>query len=203
VHRRFGNRGPVTLKHHGARPASLGYPLAGDRGNCRKAPDLFKPERRGGSLGIGETAVKHLTFSNRSEEGVWHIAVPPGSQLTVRTIDTYPGVYPDEWYIELKDQDTRLTRAVAFPATNNAPVTGTIASGNATVLVHYFGGPARFPAGVSLTFTCTELKAPTTISSLPKAILEYPIIVIYSASWATLIALAVVIFWAHKRRNKP
>jgi hypothetical protein len=155
------------------------------------------------SLGTGDTAEKHLTFSNRSEEGVWHIAVPPGTQLTVRATDAYSAVYPDEWYIELKDQDTRLTRAVAFPATNNAPVTGTITSGNATVLVHYFGGPARFPTGVSLTFTCTEQKTTNPVSSLPKAILEYPIIVIYSASWATLIALAVVIFWVHKRRNKP
>ncbi len=37
---------------------------------------------------------------------------------------------------------------------------------------------------------------------MPKAILENPIIVIYSASWATLIALIVVIVWAHTRRNK-
>jgi hypothetical protein len=153
------------------------------------------------SLGTGETAVKYLTFSNRSEEGIWNVAVPSGSQLTVSATDAYSAVYPDEWYVELKDQDTRLTRAVAFPDTNNAPVTGTIASGNATVLVHYFGGPARFPAGVSVTFTCTRPENP--VSSLPKAILGYPIIVIYSASWATLIALVVVIFWAHKRHNKP
>ena len=118
-------------------------------------------------------------------------------------MDAYSTIYPDEWYVELKDQDTRLTRAVAFPATNNAPVSGTIASGNATVLVHYFGGPARFPAGVSVTFTCTEQKSPNPVSSLPKAILEYPIIVIYTASWATLVALVVVIFWVHKRRSKP
>ncbi|MFA5236558.1 MAG: LamG domain-containing protein [Methanoregula sp.] len=155
------------------------------------------------SLGGGQTASKRLTFSNRSEEGIWHIAVPPGTQLTVRATDAYSAVYPDEWYVELKDQDTRITRAVAFPATNNAPVTGTIASGNATVLVHYFGGPARFPAGVSLTFACTEPTSQNPVSSLPKVILEYPIIVIYSASWATLIALVVVIVWAHKRRTKP
>ena len=154
-------------------------------------------------MGAGESATRDLTFSNRTEEGVWHIAVPPGSQLTVQATDAYSKVYPDEWYVELKDQDTRLTRAVAFPATNNAPVTGTIASGNATVLVHYFGGTDRFPSGVSVTFTATEPKSPNPVSSLPKAILEYPIIVIYSASWATLIALVVVIFWAHKRRSKP
>jgi len=56
---------------------------------------------------------------------------------------------------------------------------------------------------VSLTFSCTEQKTTNPVSALPKAILEYPIIVIYSASWATLIALAIVIFWVHKRRNKP
>ncbi len=154
-------------------------------------------------LGAGESATRKLTFSNQSEEGTWHISVPPGSQLTVSAMDAYSTIYPDEWYVELKDQDTRLTRAVAFPATNNAPVSGTIASGNATVLVHYFGGPARFPAGVSVTFTCTEQKSPNPVSSLPKAILEYPIIVIYTASWATLVALVVVIFWVHKRRSKP
>ena len=92
------------------------------------------------------------------------------------------------------------TRVVAFPVVSNAPATGTIASGNATVLVHYFGGPARFPAGVRVTFTCANPEIP--VSSLPKAILEYPIIVIYSASWATLVALVVVIVWAHKRRTK-
>jgi len=154
------------------------------------------------TLGIGESATKDLTFSGRGEEGVWHVFVPAGSQLTVRATDTYARVYPDEWYVELKDRDTRLTRAVAFPATNNAPVTGTIASGNATVLVHYFGGPARFPAGVSVTFTCTAPKSLNPVSSLPKVILEYPIIVIYTASWATLIALVVVIIWAHKRRTR-
>ena len=103
--------------------------------------------------------------------------------------------------VELKDQDTRLTRVVAFPVPYNSPASGTIVSGNATVLVHYFGGPARFPAPVSVTFTCAMPESP--VSSLPQAILEYPIIVIYSASWATLIALVVVIIWAHKRRNKP
>ena len=98
-------------------------------------------------LGAGNSTSRDLTFSNRTEEGVWHIAVPPGSQLTVQAMDAYSGVYPDEWYVELKDQDIRLTRAVAFPATNNAPVTGIITSGNATVLVHYFGGTYPFPGG--------------------------------------------------------
>ncbi|HNX18407.1 MAG TPA: LamG domain-containing protein [Methanoregula sp.] len=154
------------------------------------------------SLGIGDTVTKELTFSGRGEEGVWHVFVPAGSQLTVRATDEYARVYPDEWYVELRDMDNRITRAVAFPATNNAPVTGTIPSGNATVLVHYFGGKDRFPSSVSVTFACTAAKL-TPVSSLPKVILEYPIIVIYTASWATLIALVVVIVWGiHKRRAK-
>lgn len=100
----------------------------------------------------------------------------------------------------IRDQDTQLTRIVAFPVPYNSPATGIIESGNATVLVHYFGGPGRFPASMSLSFTCTGQESP--VMSLPKAILEYPIIVIYSASWATLIALIVVIVWAHKRRTR-
>jgi hypothetical protein len=152
-------------------------------------------------LRAGETVTRQLTFSDLAEEGTWHVDVPSGSQLSVGAADAYPAIYPDEWYVELKDQDTRLTRVVAFPVPYNAPAAGTIASGNATVLVHYFGGPARFPARVSVTFSCANPESP--VSSLPKAILEYPIIVIYSASWVTLIALVVVIIWAHKRRSKP
>jgi len=152
------------------------------------------------ALGAGETAIRRLTFSNQSNQGVWQVTVPPGSQLSVGATASYPGTYPDEWYVELRDQDTRLTRIVAFPVPFNAPATGIIESGNATVLVHYFGGPGRFPASMRLSFTCTGQESPVT--SLPKAILEYPIIVIYSASWATLIALIVFIVWAHKRRTK-
>ena len=92
-------------------------------------------------LGPGETAAKWLTFSNQTEQGIWQVTVPPGSQLAVGAMDAYPTTYADEWYVELRDQDTRLTRIVAFPVTNNAPAAGIIESGNATVLVHYFGGP--------------------------------------------------------------
>ncbi|MFZ0004783.1 MAG: LamG domain-containing protein [Methanoregula sp.] len=155
-----------------------------------------------GSLKLrsGEIVEKRLMFSNQTEQGIWQVIVPPGSKLSVDATDTYANIYGDEWYVEIGDQNTRLTRIVAFPVTNNAPATGIIESGNATVLVHYFGGPGRFPASVVLTFDCTtpETQAP----SMPKAILENPIIVIYSASWATLIALIVVIVWAHTRRNK-
>jgi len=153
------------------------------------------------SLAPGETATRRLTFTNQSEQGTWQVTVSPGSRLSVDASDAYPDVYTDEWYVELKDQDTRLSRIVAFPVTYNAPATGVIESGNATVLVHYFGGPGRFPASVILTFTSSA--APESpVSTLPKEMLEYPIIVFYSASWVTLIALVVVIVWAHRRHTK-
>jgi hypothetical protein len=151
-------------------------------------------------LNNGDTATRQLTFFNGTEEGIWHIGVPPGSRLVIGATDLYSSVYPDEWYVELKDDDTRLTRAVAFPNTSNAPVTGVIQSGNATILVHYFGGPARFPATVSLQFESEKVESPTIV--LPKAITESPIIVIYSASWATLIAIIIVILWLHKRKRQ-
>ncbi|MGB9175317.1 MAG: hypothetical protein WCB46_01090, partial [Methanoregula sp.] len=34
-----------------------------------------------------------------------------------------------------------------------------------------------------------------------KNILENPIIVIYSASWATLVAILLVIIWLHRRKK--
>jgi hypothetical protein len=101
--------------------------------------------------------------------------------------------------VELADEKGRITRSVAFPNTNNAPVEGVIPSGNATVIVRYFDGPARFPSQVSVQFESVAVKVPPVI---PTSILEYPIIVIYSASWATLIAIIVVIFWLHKRRKQ-
>jgi len=154
-------------------------------------------------LESGQAATRYLIFSNRSETGTWHVRVPAGSQLTVGARDAYAKTYPDEWYVELQDQDTRITRVVAFPLTTNTPATGVIASGNATVLVRYFGGSDRFPAGVSVTFSSSPVQK-STVPSLPAVILEYPIIVIYSASWATLIALVVVVLWLHKRRSsKP
>ena len=151
-------------------------------------------------LGNGDMATRLLTFFNRTEEGIWRVGVPPGSRLVVSATDLYSVAYPDEWYIELRDGDTRLTRAVAFPNTNNAPVTGVIQSGNASILVHYFGGPAQFPATVRVQFESEKVESPPII--LPSGIVENPIIVIYSASWATLIAIIIVILWLHKRKKQ-
>lgn len=165
------------------------------------APDI--PVSGSLDLASGTTESVLLVFTDRNEEGTWQVSVPPGSQLVVNAYDQYPAMAPDEWYVELLDNGQRVTRSVAFPNTNNAPVAGIIHSGNATVLVHYFEGTGRFPASVLVTFECKS--APVTrqpTASIPTVILEYPIIVIYTASWMTLIALVVVIFWVH-RKNHP
>ena len=152
-------------------------------------------------LTAGETVTRKLTFSDQAEEGTWHVDVPSGLQPVGRDSQM-----PILQFIPMNgtwNSKTRIpgSRGWSLSLSRKFTGLGTIVSGNATVLVHYFGGPARFPAPVSVTFTCAMPESP--VSSLPQAILEYPIIVIYSASWATLIALVVVIIWAHKRRNKP
>jgi len=145
------------------------------------------------------SATRQLTFASQAENGTWHVALPAGSRLIVRASDLYATTYPDAWYVELADENGRITRSIAFPNTNNAPVEGVIPSGNATVLVRYFDGPARFPSQVGVTFESVAVPVPPII---PTNILENPIIVIYSASWATLIAIIIVIFWLHKQREK-
>jgi hypothetical protein len=107
--------------------------------------------------------------------------------------------YPDAWYIELSDEKGRITRSIAFPNTNNAPVQGVVPSGNATVRVKYFDGKERFPAQVAIRF---ESIAPPPPPIAPQTILNYPIIVIYSASWVTLIAIILVMVWLHRRKKE-
>lgn len=151
------------------------------------------------SLSDGGTAVRSLLFDNATAEGTWNVHVPAGSRLIVNARDAYGKEYPDAWYVELMDESGRITRSVAFPNTNNAPVTGIIPSGNATVLVRYFDGPLRFPSQVDLRFEAEHQEKPLVI---PQKIVVNPIIVIYTASWATLIAIIVVILWLHKRRRQ-
>jgi hypothetical protein len=154
-----------------------------------------------GSVKIGPNQVNSqiLSFMNQTENGTWKVTLPPGSTLVVKAQDHYSLSYPDYWYIELSDENGRITRSVAFPNTNNAPVTGIVPSGNATVLVRYFDGKERFPAKVSVQF---ESITPPQPQMPPQSILNYPIIVIYSASWATLIAIIVVMIWLHRRKNR-
>jgi len=114
--------------------------------------------------------------------------------------DLYGKAYPDSWYIEIDDEHGRITRTVAFPNTNNAPAEGVVPSGNATVTIHYFDGKERFPARVAVQF---ESIAPPAQPSLfiSHNVFANPII-IYSASWATLIALVLVVVWVHRRRKQ-
>ena len=151
------------------------------------------------SLANGQAVMRQLMFTNQTETGIWHVSLPKGSRLIVKASDAYAKVYPDAWYVEIGDENERIARSIAFPNTNNAPVEGVIPSGNATVIVRYFDGLYRFPAHVNMQFESAAVQPPPVI---PKAILENPIIVIYSASWATLIAIIVVIFWLHKRRKQ-
>ena len=102
--------------------------------------------------------------------------------------------------MEIADEKGRIDRSIAFPNTNNAPVEGIIHSGNATVSIRYFDGKERFPATVAGT---VHLRPPATrLSEPPQNILNNPIIVIYSASWATLIAIVLVILWLHRRSRQ-
>ncbi len=183
-----------------------------DRFSCPTEPGVHAMERPAGrvadtcsassgfvSLTNNQVVTRQLIFSNQTGNGIWHVAIPSGSRLIVRASDAYAKVYPDAWYVEIGDENGRITRSIAFPNTNNAPVEGVIPSGNATVIVRYFDGLYRFPSQVNVQF---ESAAVQPLPVIPKTILENPIIVIYSASWATLIAIIVVVFWLHKRRKR-
>jgi hypothetical protein len=151
------------------------------------------------TIGVNDAASRTLSFKNQTENGIWNVTLPPGSTLVVTGKDLYSKSYPDYWYIEIADETGRLTRSIIFPNTNNAPLRGAIPSGNATVYVKYFDGVGKFPATVSIQF---ESSAPPPPPSPPPTILNYPIIVIYSASWATLIAIILVIVWLHRRKHE-
>ena len=152
-------------------------------------------------IGAQEQTSRILSFMNRNENGTWNVTLPPGSTLVVNAYDFYPRSYPDAWYIEISDEKIgRVTRSIAFPNRNNAPLKGDIPSGNATVFVRYFNGTGRFPSKVTVDFE--SLISPPPQAAPQRTILNYPIIVIYSASWATLGAIILVIVWLHRRRKK-
>lgn len=151
------------------------------------------------NLSANEVVSRVLYFANQSENATWKITQPPGSTLVVKAKDFYSLSFPDAWYIEIGDEKGRITRSIMFPNTNNAPVKGVISSGNASVLIRYFDGKERFPAQVAIQF---ESITPAPQPVHRQTILNYPIIVIYSASWATLIAIILVMVWLHLRKNK-
>lgn len=152
-------------------------------------------------IGQGESVTRILSFSNKTDNGIWTVTLPAGSKLVVSARDLYTKTYPDAWYIEIGDEHGRITRTVAFPNTNNAPTEGVVPSGNATVTIHYFDGKERFPARVVVQFESITPPA-QPISFIPHNVFVNPIIIIYSASWATLIALILVVVWLHRRKNE-
>jgi hypothetical protein len=165
----------------------------------RTPPPSFKVISGSVKLNPVDSVIRILTFDNKTVPGVWTVGMQPGSSLRVKAVDLYSKAYPDAWYVEIADERGRVDRGIAFPNTNNAPVEGAIPSGNATVLIRYFDGKERFPATVAVQF---DSIAPPPEPIIPPGILSNPIIVIYSASWATLVALVLVILWLHKRKKK-
>lgn len=148
----------------------------------------------------GETAIRTFLFPNKTTNGTVQVSVPAGSNLIVEARDLFASSYPDAWYVEIADGPQRVDRSIAFPNTHNAPVEGPIPSGNATVYIRYFDGEYRFPASVEVLFRC-EAPPQAPPLSIPKTLLVNPSIVIYSASWATLIAILVVAIWIHRRKT--
>jgi len=151
------------------------------------------------NLGPNDVVLRVLSFANQTENGTWDVTLPPGSTLVVNARDFYSISNPDAWYVELSDEHGRITRSIAFPNRNNAPVKGSVPSGNATVHIRYFDGKERFPVKVAVQFQSIT-PPPPRIS--PQSILNYPSIVIYTASWATLIAIIVVMVWLHRRKKQ-
>jgi hypothetical protein len=183
-----------------------------DRFRCTQEPQLLRYEKTNRTLPAecsnlsaaftmqgGDSVQRKIIVTNPEGRAVWNVQVSPGSTLTVQVRDAYSRAYPDSWYIELGDNGKRITRSIAFPNTINTPAEAIVPSGNATVIIKYFDGVNRFPASAFVEIRCT---APLPIPPEPiRPLFSNPIIVIYTASWATLIAVIIVIFWLH-RRNK-
>ena len=194
-------------------PVALTYSqVMDDRFRClegMRSPSAVTPaEIKSGScgsisgsvrLGTNETAVRVLSFPDKTINGTWQVTLQPGSRLRVLVYDSYMKAYPDAWYLEIADENEKLVRTIAFPNRNNAPAEAMIPAGNATVTVRYFSGGERFPARVLLQLESLPPLPPRQTEL--KNILQNPIIVIYSASWATLVALLLVMIWLHRRKK--
>jgi hypothetical protein len=194
-------------------PVALTYSqVMDDRFRCieraRSAPAIIPPSTAPGScepasgsvwLGVNETLVRVLSFADKTVNASWEVSLPPGSLLSVQAYDSYMKAYPDAWYLEIADEHGKQARTIAFPNTHNAPAEAMLPSGNATVTVKYFSGSERFPATVSLRLENLPSRSPPQAEI--KNMLENPIIVIYSASWATLVAILLVIIWLHRRKK--
>jgi hypothetical protein len=162
-------------------------------------PGTCEPVSGSVRLGTNETAVRVLSFANKTINGTWQVSLQPGSFLSVQAYDFYMNAYPDAWYLEIADDRGKPARTIAFPNRNNAPAEAMLSSGNATVTVRYFSGGEQFPAKVLLRMESLPPVYPRPVEH--KNILENPIIVIYSASWATLVAILLVIIWLNRRKK--
>jgi hypothetical protein len=162
-------------------------------------PGTCEPISGSLKLGTNETAVRVLSFSDKSVNGTWHVSLQPGSLLSVQAYDFYMKAYPDAWYLEIADEYGKPARTIAFPNRNNAPAEAMLPSGNATVTVRYFSGDEQFPARVLLRLESLPPISPRQAE--PRSILANPIIVIYSASWATLVAILLVMIWLRWRKK--
>ncbi len=152
-------------------------------------------------LGAREPLSRVLTFFGRGENETLKIITQPGSTLIVKASDHYMKPFPDTWYVEITDDHGRVTQSIISPNTSSTLVNAIIPSGNATILVSYYDGKDRFPSSAAVWFE--SIPPPPPLSVIPQNILSNPIIVIYSASWATLIALILVVVWLHRRRTGP
>ena len=162
--------------------------------------DTCEPVSGAIRLGTNETVVRVLSFADKTVNGTWQVTLQPGSLLRVSAYDSYMKASPDEWYLEIGDpQGKPPARTIAFPGRNNAPAEAMLPSGNATVTVRYFSGDERFPATVLLRLESLPPAPPRLIET--KNILANPIIVIYSASWATLVAILLVMIWLRWRKK--
>jgi len=173
---------PITGKAQ--EPAAICYPASGTL-----------------QMKEGESIVRILSFSNKTDNGIWSVGLPADSKLIVGARDLYAKADPDAWYIEISDENGRITRTIAFPNTNNAPAEGLVPSGNATITIRYFDGKERFPTRVAVRFDSIALP-PKPPVFIPQNVFVNPIIIIYSASWATLIALILVVVWLHRRKKE-
>ena len=166
---------------------------------AESAPGTCEPVSCSVRLGTNETIVRTLSFADKTVNGTWQVSLQPGSLLSVQAYDTYMKAYPDAWYLEIAGEPGTPVRTIAFPNRNNAPAETMVPSGNATVTVRYFSGGERFPASILLQLESMPPVPP--LQAEPKNLLENPIIVIYSASWATLVAILLVMIWLHRRKT--
>ena len=185
-----------------------------DRFSCPQEPRVpeFSPSNRtlpadcDGSaepltLSGSEPLTRRLIFTSPDQYDSVNVRMPPGSTLYVGIRDAYPESYPESWYFEINEDGNRLTRSIAFPNTYNTPAEMVVPSGNATITVKYFDGAKRFPSSAFIVVRAVAPPAPV-VQPTPVPIFSNPIIVIYTASWATLIAVILVFFWLHSRRKK-